>query len=461
MYRKNAWEQYTAQEKRRVESFAKAYSAFISTGKTERECADEAEKLALKAGFRDLEEIIREGKALWAGDRVYRKWMGKTFQAFIIGSDPIENGMQILGAHIDSPRIDIKQNPVFEDEGLAYLDTHYYGGIKKYQWLAIPLALHGVAALKDGRVLPLSIGESDSDPVFYITDLLIHLSADQMSKTAREFIDGEAMNILIGSAPKKNEEKDAVKAAVLDILRKKYGMEEEDFLSAELEIVPAGKARDLGFDRSMIAGYGHDDRACAYPSLMAVLDYQGMPKRTLAAVLTDKEEIGSVGATGMGSHYFENTVAELVGALGPYSGLKVKRALQNSRMLSSDVSAAFDPAFAGVFEKKNAALLGHGVCFNKYTGSRGKGGSSDANAEYMAAIRRIMDDANVAFQTGEIGRVDAGGGGTIAYLCAKYGMNVIDCGVPVLSMHAPWEVISKADIWEAYKAYAAFLKETV
>ena len=461
MYRKNAWEQYTAQEKRKVESFAKAYSAFISAGKTERECADEAEKIAVKAGFRDLEAVIREGGALKAGDRVYRKWMGKTFQAFVIGSEPIENGLQILGAHIDSPRIDIKQNPVFEDEGLAYLDTHYYGGIKKYQWLAIPLAMHGVVALKDGRVIPMNLGENEDDPVFYITDLLIHLSADQMSKTAREFIDGEAMNILIGSAPKKGEEKSAVKAAVLDILKKEYGVEEEDFLSAELEIVPAGKARDLGFDRSMIAGYGHDDRACAYPSLMAVVDYKGTPKRTLAAVLTDKEEIGSVGATGMGSHYFENTVAELAGALGGYCELKVKRALQNSRMLSSDVSAAFDPAFAGVFEKKNAALLGYGVCFNKYTGSRGKSGSSDANAEFMAAIRRVMADAKVAFQTSEIGKVDAGGGGTIAYLCAKYGMNVIDCGVPVLSMHAPWEVISKADIWEAYKAYVAFLKETV
>ena len=366
--------------------------------------------------------------------------------------------MNILGAHIDSPRLDVKQNPLYEAGGLAYLDTHYYGGIKKYQWLAMPLALHGVIVRKDGTKVRVALGEADGDPVFCISDLLPHLGKDQMSKTAAEVIEGDRLDLIVGSRPLSGEEKEPVKAAVLGLLRQTYGVEEEDFLSAELEIVPAGRAREMGFDRSMILAYGHDDRVCAYPSMAAVLDYEGTPDYTLCCVLTDKEEIGSVGATGMGAMFFENAVSELYGLVKPYSELGVRRMLQNSRMLSSDVSAAFDPNFEEVFEKKNTAFLGRGVCFNKYTGSRGKSGSSDANPEYIAQLRRIMDDAQVAYQTSELGRVDAGGGGTIAYLCAKYGMNVIDSGVPVLSMHAPWEVVSKADLYEAYKGYCAFLR---
>ncbi len=458
MYRKDAWEQYTVEERARLAAFADDYRAFLDGAKTEREAAACAERLCAAAGFRNLDALIESGEPLGPGDRVYRKWMNKSFMAFVVGARSIERGMNILGAHIDSPRIDVKQNPLFEDEKLAYLDTHYYGGIKKYQWLAIPLALHGVVVKKDGSVLEVAIGEDEDDPVLCITDLLPHLAQDQMSKTASKFIDGEAMNILIGSAPEKGKEKDAVKSAVLNVLARDYGVEEEDFISAELEAVPAGRARDMGLDRSMILGYGHDDRVCAYPSLRAVLDYEGTPETTLCAVLTDKEEIGSVGASGMNSHYFENTVAELAALLGFEKELSVRRALQNSRMLSSDVSAGFDPSYAGMFEKQNAAMLNLGVCFNKYTGSRGKSGASDASAEFMAAVRRVMDEANVCWQTSELGKVDIGGGGTIAWLCAKYAMNVIDCGVPVLSMHAPWEVISKADLWEAYKGYRAFLE---
>ena len=458
MYRKNAWEHYDAEERACLGAFADDYRAFLDGAKTEREAAASAEAICRAAGFRNLDALIESGEPLGPGDRVYRKWMNKSFMAFVIGEAGIERGMNILGAHIDSPRLDVKQNPLFEDEKLAYLDTHYYGGIKKYQWLAIPLALHGVVVKKDGDVVPVAIGENEDDPVLCITDLLPHLAQDQMGKTASKFIDGEALNLLVGSAPQPDAEKDAVKAAILAVLERDYGIEEEDFISAELEAVPAGRARDCGLDRSMILGYGHDDRVCAYPSLRAVTDFDGTPTRTLCAVLADKEEIGSVGASGMNSHFFENTVAELCALLGSGGALSVRRALQNSRMLSSDVSAAFDPAYASVFEKKNAAMLGLGVCFNKYTGSRGKSGASDANAEFMAAVRRVMDEADVCWQTSELGKVDAGGGGTIAWLCAKYAMNVVDCGVAVLSMHAPWEVISKADLWEAYKGYCAFLE---
>ena len=457
MYKKNAWEQYTEADLARVEETAAAYRAYIDQGKTERECVAESVAMAEKAGFRDLDACIAEGTALRPGDRVYRNWMNKSFMAFVIGREPLDAGMNIVGAHIDSPRLDVKQNPVYESDGLAYLDTHYYGGIKKYQWVTLPLALHGVVVRKDGSSLTVAIGEDPADPVFYISDLLIHLSAEQMGKKANEAIPGESLDLIIGHIPLKDAEKDKVKAGVLALLSRKYGIEEEDFISAELEIVPAGASREVGFDRALIAGYGHDDRVCAYPSIAAVLDVQGVPAYTLCAAITDKEEIGSVGATGMGSHYFENTVAELYALCGTYSELGLRRVLQNSRMLSSDVSAGYDPNFASVFEKKNAAFLGEGVCFNKYTGSRGKSGCNDANAEFMAALRRIMDEAGVAWQTCEIGRVDAGGGGTIAYLCAKYGMNVIDCGVPVLSMHAPWELISKADLYEAYRCYQAFL----
>ena len=463
MYRKNAWEQYSAEERAKLSAFCDAYRGFLDSAKTEREAAAEAERICRASGFRNLDTLIKTGEPLGPGDRVFRKWMNKSFMAFVVGSDFIESGMNILGAHIDSPRLDIKQNPLFEDESLAYLDTHYYGGIKKYQWLALPLALHGVIVKRDGDTVEVSIGEGEDDPVLCITDLLPHLAQEQMSKTASKFVEGEALNLLIGSQPETggdgdDDKKDPVKKAVLSVLKRDWGVEEEDFVSAELEVVPAGRARDAGLDRSMILAYGHDDRVCAYPSLMALVDYEGTPERTLCAVLADKEEIGSVGATGMNSAFFENTVAELAALMGSGDALSVRRALQNSRMLSSDVSAAFDPTYASVFEKKNAAMLNLGVCFNKYTGSRGKSGASDANAEYMATVRRVMDDAGVCWQTCELGKVDIGGGGTIAWLCAKYAMNVIDCGVPVLSMHAPWELIAKADLWEAYKGYCAFLR---
>ncbi len=459
MYKKNAWEGYNETALEQVEALSKRYVSFLNNGKTERECVAEAVQLAEAAGFRDLEQVIAKGEKLKAGDRVYRVWMKKDIMLFIIGKEPMSKGMNILGAHIDSPRIDVKQNPLYEDENIAYLDTHYYGGIKKYQWVTQPLALHGVICKKDGTVVTVAIGEKDEDPVFCISDLLIHLSADQMGKPAKDVIEGEALNLIVGGKPLKDTESNAVKANVLKILADTYGVEEEDFISAELEIVPAGKARDLGFDRSMILGYGHDDRVCAFPSMAALLDWEGVPEATLCAVLTDKEEIGSVGATGMAATYFENTVAELYDVVHGYDALGVMRTLQNSRMLSSDVSAGYDPNFAGVFEKKNAAILGQGICFNKFTGSRGKSGSNDANAEYMAQVRSIMDGASVARQTAELGKVDVGGGGTIAYICAKYGMSVIDSGIAVLSMHAPYEIISKADLYEGYKCYVAFLKD--
>ena len=454
MYRKNAWDILNKDESARMEAFAAAYRDFLDKGKTERECVNEAVKLAEAKGFADM----MTAKSLKAGDRVYRNWMGKSILLFVVGSGDITAGMNILGAHIDSPRVDVKQNPLYEDEGFGYLDTHYYGGIKKYQWVTQPMALHGVWVKKDGTKVEIAIGDEADDPVFCFSDLLIHLSGDQMGQPASKVIDGEALNLIIGHRPASGEEKDAIKTGLKNLLKDKYGIEEEDFLSAELEIVPAGKCRELGFDRSLLLGYGHDDRVCAYPSMAAVLDYEGTPERTLCAVLTDKEEIGSVGATGMNSLYFENTVAELIVALGVNDPLALRRTLQNSLMLSSDVSAGFDPNFAGVFERKNAAFLGKGVCFNKYTGRGGKSGASDANPEFIAQLRRILDDAGVCWQTSEIGKVDAGGGGTIAFTCAKYGMNVIDCGVPVLSMHAPYEIVSKADLWQEYRCYCEFLK---
>jgi len=459
MYKKEAWKNYDAAEAAKLEIFAKKYRAYLDAGKTERECVTEGIRLAEACGFKNMDAVIAEGGKLNAGDRVYSTVMRKSMMVFIIGNKPLEKGMNILGAHIDSPRLDVKQNPLYEDGGFAYLDTHYYGGIKKYQWVATPLAIHGVVSLKDGTTVNVVVGEDDDDPIVYISDLLIHLAHDQMTKSADKVIEGEDLDIMIGSVPAKDAEKEAVKANALVLLKDKYGIEEEDLLSAELEIVPAGKSRDVGLDRGMIAGYGHDDRVCAYPSLAAVLDFEGTPEYTLCAILTDKEEIGSVGATGMNSNFFENTIAELVALCGTESELTLRRCMKNSRMLSSDVSAGFDPHFASAFEKKNAAMLGHGVCFNKFTGSRGKGGSNDCNAEYIAQLRRIMDDNGVDFQTAELGKVDVGGGGTIAYMCAKYGMNVIDAGIAVLSMHAPWELISKADLWEEYKCYCAFLKD--
>lgn len=463
MERKNAWEKYEGKSLEKVMEFAEGYRKFISDCKTERECVDEFICMAEKDGFKNLEDVIKANGKLTAGDKVYAINMGKTIAAFVIGKKPIEEGMNIVGAHLDSPRLDLKQNPAYEDTDFALLDTHYYGGVKKYQWVTLPLALHGVFAKKDGSVVKVNIGEKPEDPVFTITDLLIHLSADQMDKKAAKVVEGESLDVLIGSIP--GPEKDAddkdikerVKANIMTILEKEYGIEEEDFLSAEIEVVPAGAARDLGFDRSMIIGYGHDDRVCSYPSYKAMLEV-GTPDRTCCCLLVDKEEIGSVGATGMTSRFFENTVAEVMNLTGDYSELKVRRALKNSFMLSSDVSAGFDPLFPSVMEKKNTAFLGRGLCINKYTGSRGKGGSNDANAEYMAKIRKIFDDANVSFQTAELGKVDQGGGGTIAYILAEYDMNVIDSGVAVLSMHAPWETISKVDLYEALNGYVAFLK---
>ena len=458
MERKNVWTNYGKKELAELEKLNKNYRHFLDHGKTERECVKAAVKQAKKEGFKDLKEVIRSGEKLQAGDRVYDVFMEKAIALFVIGSKDMEKGMNILGAHIDSPRLDLKQNPLYEDTELAYLDTHYYGGIKKYQWVTIPLALHGVVAKKDGSVVEINIGEEEDDPVFCISDLLIHLSGEQMEKNGAKVVEGEALNLLIGNMPLKDEEKDAVKKNVLNLLKEKYDIEEEDFLSAELEVVPAGKARECGLDRSMILAYGHDDRVCAYTSLEAILDTKKV-KRTACCILVDKEEIGSVGATGMQSRFFENTVAELLNCMGEYSDLALRRTLANSKMLSSDVSAAYDPEYASVFEKKNAAYFSKGIVFNKYTGSRGKSGSNDANAEYMAELRKILEKHNVAFQTAELGKVDIGGGGTIAYILALYGMQVIDCGVAVMSMHAPWEIVSKADVYEAKKCYMAFLAE--
>lgn len=461
MERENAWEKYSEEDKDAVFAFAEEYRKFISDHKTERECVNGIRILAEAAGFRDLEDVMEKKISLKAGDRVFAVNKGKGMALYVIGRQPMEKGMNILGAHIDSPRLDLKQNPLYEDTDMVLLDTHYYGGVKKYQWVTLPLALHGVIAKKDGTVIPVNIGEKPEDPVFGVSDLLIHLAADQMEKKASKVIEGEDMDVLVGSLPlydeKDEEKKELVKKNVLRILQEQYDIEEEDFLSAEIEVVPAGAARDYGFDRSMIMGYGHDDRVCAYPSFMAMLAVEA-PKRTLACLLVDKEEIGSVGATGMQSRFFENTVAELVNACGDYSELKVRRALKNSKVLSSDVSAAFDPNYPSVMEKRNAAYFGRGLVFNKYTGSRGKSGSNDAGAEYVGSLRRIMDDAGVSYQTAELGKVDQGGGGTIAYILGNYDMQVIDSGVAVLNMHAPWEIISKVDLYEAYRGYIAFLE---
>ena len=457
MERPNAWKSYTKKQLKELEELNKGYRTFISDCKTERECVKEIVKQAEDAGYVNLDEILKEGRTVKAGDRIYAVCMKKTIALFNIGTKDIEEGMNILGAHIDSPRMDIKQNPLYENTDFAYLDTHYYGGIKKYQWVTLPLAIHGVVVKKDGTVVDVVIGENEDDPVFCVTDLLIHLAGEQQEKKANKVIEGEGLDILFGSVPLKGEEKEAVKKAVLKQLKAQYDMEEEDFLSAELEVVPAGKARECGLDRSMIMSYGQDDRVCAYTSLVAMLEVDSV-KKTTCCLLTDKEEIGSVGATGMQSKFFENTVAELIGAMGEYSELTLRRALKNSRMLSSDVSAAFDPLYADAYEKKNAAYFGRGIVFNKLTGSRGKSGSNDANAEYMGALRAILDKEGVAYQTAELGKVDVGGGGTIAYILSLYGMEVIDSGVAVLNMHAPWEITSKADVYEAKKGYVAFLK---
>ena len=459
MERRNAWKIYTADQLKELDQINSRYKVCLDEGKTERECVRLTVKEIEKKGYRDLKDI--KG-SLKAGDKVYAVCMGKSIAMFQIGKEPLENGMNILGAHIDSPRIDVKQNPLYENEDLAYLDTHYYGGIKKYQWVTLPLALHGVIVKTDGTVQKVNIGEKEDDPVFVVTDLLIHLAGKQMEKKASAVIEGEKLDLLIGSRPLEKEEgldedeKDAVKANVMKILTDYYNME-EDFLSAELEIVPAGKARDCGLDRSMILAYGQDDRVCAFTSLFAMLDVEDV-ERTSCCILVDKEEIGSVGATGMHSRFFENVVAELVALTEGESDLKVRRALQNSKMLSSDVSAAYDPMYAEAFEKRSAAFFGRGLVFNKFTGARGKSGSNDANAEYLAEVRRAMNAEDVSYQFAELGKVDLGGGGTIAYIMANYGMEVIDSGVAVLSMHAPWEVTSKADVYEAYRGYKSFLR---
>lgn len=456
MKRENAWKKYGREELKELDSLCEDYREFLNKGKTERECVKEIVKTVKKAGYVDINDIIDEKKKLKPGSKVYAVWMNKTVALFNIGTKDIEKGMNILGAHIDSPRMDVKQNPLYEKEGFAYLDTHYYGGIKKYQWVTLPLAIHGVVAKKNGDVVDINIGEDKNDPVFCVTDLLIHLAGNQMEKKASKVIEGEELDILFGSIPLKDTEKEAVKANVLDLIKDKYGIKEEDFISAELEVVPAGKARDCGIDRSMILAYGQDDRVCAYTSLVAMIEADKVEKTT-CCLLTDKEEIGSVGATGMQSHFFENTVAEIINALTDYSELKLRRCLASSRMLSSDVSAGYDPTFASAFDKNNAAIFGEGMVFNKFTGARGKSGSNDANAEYLGAIRKILDDEKVCYQTAELGKVDIGGGGTIAYILSLYGMEVVDCGVAVLNMHAPWEVTSKADIYETKKGYVAFL----
>lgn len=467
MERPNAWLDYTEEQLQDLDRVCEGYKRFISDNKIEREVCAASIEQARAAGYRDLGELVAQGVALRPGDKVYASNHGKGVLLVHLGTEPLESGLNILGAHIDSPRLDVKQNPLDEKNELVTLDTHYYGGIKKYQWVAIPLAIHGVVCKKDGSTVDVCMGESADDPVFCVSDLLIHLSKDQLAKTASDVIEGELLDVIVGNRPvkvegdagKKDEgdaAKSPVKAAVLDLLARKLGIDEEDLLSAELEVVPAGPARDLGLDRSLILGYGQDDSSCAYPSLVAQLECEA-PERTAVTILVDKEEIGSVGATGMTSRFFEDAMAEVLNLAGERGPLALRRCLRRSRMLSSDVSAAYDPSYASVFEPKNSCYLGHGLTFNKYTGSHGKAGSNDADAEYVALIRRCMGDAGVHFQTAELGKVDAGGGGTIAYILAKYGMDVIDCGVPVLSMHAPWEATSKADVYEAYRGYKAFL----
>jgi len=504
MEKKNTWETYDEKHFKKLEKLCEGYRNFLDNGKTERECVDTIVNMAEEAGYRELAVLLKENQALKPGDKVYSVWMNKSVILFQIGQKPMEVGMNILGAHIDSPRMDIKQNPLYEDGGFAYLDTHYYGGVKKYQWVTIPLAIHGVVVKKDGTTIELNVGENEDDPVFFVSDLLIHLAAEQLEKKAAKVIEGEALDIIVGNKPlvieknidkskkagktakaekigKANQSvktqesdddgsngkrkdkdkdgagKDAVKAGILKILKDNYDMDEEDFISAELEVVPAGKAREAGFDRSMILAYGQDDRVCAYTSLQAMLDTDKV-ERTLCCILVDKEEIGSVGATGMQSKFFENAVAEIMNLAGEYSELNLRRCLAHSCMLSSDVSSAYDPSYAGSFDKKNVAYLGGGMVFNKFTGSRGKSGSNDANAEYIAHLRDIFAKEKINFQTAELGKVDLGGGGTIAYILALYGMNVIDSGVAVLNMHAPWEATSKADVYETYRGYMAFAK---
>lgn len=457
MEKKSAWKKYTEEDLNKLDLLCNDYKQFLTIAKTERETTKEIIKRAEEKGYENLEDYISENKRIIPGDKIYVNNKGKAVALFNIGTEPITNGMNILGAHIDSPRIDLKANAIYESDGFTYFDTHYYGGIKKYQWVTLPLAIHGVVIKKDGTKIEICIGEDDADPVIGITDLLPHLASEQMKKEGAKLVEGEDLDPIIGSKPLETEEKDKVKQNILMILKEKYNMEEDDFLSAEIEIVPAGKARDFGLDKSMIIAYGQDDRVCAYTSLEAFLEVENT-KKTLSCILVDKEEIGSVGATGMQSHFFDNAIAEICTLMGNDSSLAVRRVLNHSKMLSSDVNAAYDPLYKSAMDKRNSSRFGHGVVFCKYTGSRGKSGSNDANAEYIAELRKIMDEADVSFQLSELGKVDIGGGGTIAYILANYNVEVIDCGVGVLSMHAPWEVTSKSDIYEAYRGYIAFLK---
>lgn len=452
MYAKNTWEKYK-DNLNEVMEYNEGYKDYISKNKTERACVKDSIRLAEEKGFKPLDSF----ETLKPGDKVYVNNRDKNIALFVIGNKPLTEGMRILGAHIDSPRMDLKQNPLYESEGFVLADTHYYGGVKKYQWVTIPLSLYGVVAKKDGTVVDVVIGEDDNDPVVGISDLLIHLAAEQLDKKAAKVIEGENLDVTLGNMPLVGEEKDAVKANILKLLKDKYDIEEEDFVSAEIEVVPSGKARDYGLDRSMIAGYGHDDRVCAYTSLTAILDMD-VCDYTCCTILVDKEEIGSVGATGAQSLFFENTVGEMLVKMGIDSFVQTRLTLSRSRMLSSDVSAGVDPLFVSVNDKKNAAYLGNGIVFNKYTGARGKSGSNDASAEYVARIRAVMDESNIHYQTAELGKVDLGGGGTIAYILGNYNMDVIDAGIAVLNMHAPMEVVSKVDVYETYQAYKAFLK---
>lgn len=454
MKKENLWLTYEEKELDALEKVCGNYRAFLDAGKTERECVTEIIRQAEANGYRSL----YTAEQLNPGDRVYAAWMEKSIALFQIGTEPLENGMNILGAHIDSPRLDLKQNPLYEESGLVYFDTHYYGGIKKYQWVTVPLAIHGVIVRKDGTREIISIGEQETDPVFAVTDLLVHLSSKQMEKKASVVVEGENLDILIGSRPLAGEEKDAAAAQILKLIQDTYHIEKEDLMSAELEVVPAGKARECGLDRSMIMAYGQDDRICAYTSLAAMLDTKEV-SRTACCILVDKEEIGSVGATGMHSRFFENAVAELYEKLEGFTELKLRRALAHSTMISSDVSAAYDPMYTDVYEKRSSSFFGRGPVFCKHTGARGKSGSNDANAEYIAKLRRVFDENKVGFQMAEMGKIDAGGGGTIAYILAAYGMEVIDGGIAILCMHAPWEIASKADVYEAYRGYCAFLKD--
>ena len=458
MAENSCWENYSQEDLEKLNKLNNEYIEFLSQCKTERECVKECVRQAEEAGYKDLQKVIDNKESVQAGDKLYYKYMDKSIVMFNIGSEPIEKGLNILGAHIDSPRLDIKQNPLYENSGLAYLDTHYYGGIKKYQWVTIPLAIHGVVVKTDGTKIDVKVGEDPNDPVLFISDILIHLAQNQLEKRGNKVVEGEDLDILVGNMPLKGEKKEAVKKNILKLIKDKYDFEEKDFMSAELEVVPAGRARSAGIDSSMILAYGHDDKVCAYTSLAAMLEKDEV-KRTACLLLVDKEEIGSVGATGMRSRFFENVLCELLDRMGQGSDLVLRRVLANSKMLSSDVNAAFDPLYAEVFEKRNASFFGKGLVINKYTGSRGKSGSNDANAEYLGEVRRIFEKYDVAYQSSELGKVDQGGGGTIAYIMALYGMDVVDSGVAVLSMHAPHEAVSKADVYEAKKGYVAFISE--